>query len=438
MKIIPKFLGLFNYKVEQNSFDGNKPISSAILKGKVCSYIDIDFDKPTTVNLITLFEKGENITDFEIYAETDGTLKKVYKQNRISDFRVCAIPEMLVTKIRIIVLGTRSGTFDEIKAFVYNLPKKERSFRKTAYLTTESYENVDVSLIKHYTNFNLIGGVKVDVKSGEINYSEVEIDGVKCSARVKLEGAMELVRKNNPTADIVVTLFSDGSFMDMMKNPNTIGSIKNFLDEFNLNGISFDWEYPKNGIEWRAFDKFIINLKAAIGEKTLTLALASWIRYNFSKKALDSIDVAEVMTYDNMQRDIDGHHSEFYIDGPNAIYHFVDKGFKLSQLNLGLPYYARPVDGTGYWKNYKDEVSQMDRFTNVVHGDYEDLDWKQKTITVKDRFYNGCQMVEDKTAFCIYSGVGGIMVWHIGTDVPDSHELCLSKTVTDTVNSRTE
>ncbi|MEG2081430.1 MAG: hypothetical protein RRZ68_07715, partial [Oscillospiraceae bacterium] len=92
MKIIPKFLGLFNYKVEQNSFDGNKPISSAILKGKVCSYIDIDFDKPTTVNLITLFEKGENITDFEIYAETDGTLKKVYKQNRISDFRVCAIP----------------------------------------------------------------------------------------------------------------------------------------------------------------------------------------------------------------------------------------------------------------------------------------------------------------------------------------------------------
>lgn len=67
MKIIPAILSLFDYKPEKSTFYGNVPLSSNTFHGKNGTYLDFDFEKPTKINLITLFEKGENVTDFEIY-----------------------------------------------------------------------------------------------------------------------------------------------------------------------------------------------------------------------------------------------------------------------------------------------------------------------------------------------------------------------------------
>lgn len=425
MKLIPAFLGLFDFDVNKNSFDGNLPVAAASFSGKTGDFAEIIFEKPTSVNLITLFEKGESVTDFEIYAESESGFEMIYKQERISKFRVCAIKEVTAKRILIKIVGTRKGRFGEIKAFAYMLPKKKTQLRKTAYVVTEKFEDIDFDNIKFYNKFNVIGNVDLN-ENGEITYKED-----------RLHGTLKMLRSNNPDADIVVTL-GGKQLVKAFRTSEAAENIKKFIDEFELNGISFDWEYPKGPYEWRVFDRFIIKLKETIGEKTITLALASWLRYHFSKKALAAIDVAEIMTYDDMPRDIDGHHSEFFIDGPNAVYHFVQKGFKLSQLNLGLPYYARPVDGSGYWKDYKAEVDKMDKFTNLVHGDYEDIDAEKKKIIVKSRFYNSCQMIADKTAFCIYGNVGGVMVWHIGIDAPASHELCLSKALNNELESRTE
>ena len=80
----------------------------------------------------------------------------------------------------------------------------------------------------------------------------------------------------------------------------------------------------------------------------------------------------------------------------------------------------------------------MDRFTNVVEDEHRDFDVNKKEITVKPRFYNSCQMIEDKTAFCVYAGVGGIMIWALNADTPESHPLCLSKVLEKVIEERTK
>lgn len=434
MKIIPAILSLFDYKPEKSTFYGNVPLSSNTFHGKNGTYLDFDFKKPTKINLITLFEKGENVTDFEIYYKEKNQFKMFYKQNRISKLRVCAFDDIITTKIRIKILNTRKGYFKQIDAYIYNLPKKQCKFRKTAYMLAEVQNKTDPNNLKCYNNFNVIGCIRMNEK-GEIFFPNVKNEFGEFNGKERFESALAMIREHTESPAIAVTILSS-DYIKAFKNQNTVSNIERFLSKYNLDGISFDWEYPKNIYEWRVFDKFIVELKRKIGNKKITLALASWLRYRFSKTAVNCIDTVEVMTYDNMKRDIDGHHSEFFSDCANAVNHFIKMGFDTSQLDLGLPYYARPVDSAGYWKDYKDEVDKMDKFTNVVSGDYRDIDAEKKQIIVKDRFYNSCQMIEDKITFCIYADVGGVMIWELGADTSSNHELCLSKTLNDTVRKR--
>lgn len=426
MTLVPFFLKAVNCPLNKNQLSGCSPLAKGKLNGKNKDFLDIDFKAPTEINAVTLFEKGSKVTDFEIHAEIDGCFKMIYKQNRIAEFRLCAIDSVVTSKIRIKVCNTRRGRFKEISAYVYNIPPKSRDFRRTAYIVTDNYDKIDKANLKHYNKFNLIGKITMN-RSGEVILPDDTF-----------EKTLKIVREHDGNADIVATIFPNGGEnpVEIFSNPETPKNIKTFLDKYDLDGVSFDWEYPKGLKQWHLFDDFVVELKKAIGDKSISLALASWIRYQFSDEAVKAIDVVEVMTYDDMARDKDGHHSEFFGGCPNAVHRFVQYGFSSEQLDIGLPFYARPVDATGYWKDYKDEVDKMDRFTNVVSGDYKDLDWKKKEITVKDRFYNSVQMIEDKTAYCIYENVGGVMVWALSCDVPDSHELCLSKAIDETCKKR--
>lgn len=437
MNVIPKFLGLFNYKMKHTSFFGNVPINSGEFSGKDGDWLEIVFNEPTKVNALTMFEKGEKITEFGIYAMLGNEMKMVYRQDRVADFRLCAIDEIVTSRLKIVVTKTRKGSFGDLEIFVYNLPKIKREFRKMAYIVIDGERNVSDESVADYNCFNLIGNWKIDENTIEISCNS-EGDKVEKTQK-QFDETLEQIKKTVPNPEIVVTLQCERTkYVEIVKNPKTIPAIVEFVDKYNFDGISFDWEYPTGPIQWRLFDKFIIELKKALGEKIVTLALASWIRYGFSEEALKSIAFVELMTYDNMPRDIDGHHSEFFIDGANAVLHMISKGFKAEQIDLGIPFYARPVDGTTYWKDYKDEVDKMDEFTNVVHGDYQDVDGNGKSITVKSRFYNSKQLVDDKTTYAIYSRIAGVMVWHLSADAPHSNPLCLSKTIRKTVEKRTK
>lgn len=426
MNVAHFFLKLTNHKVDEHKFAGASPVASGAFSGKDNDCFDLNFPEPTSVNAITLSEQGERVTDFEIYVEKDGKLEMVYRQNRISEFRFCAIDEITTSKIRIKILKTRKGSFKNVCIYAYQLEKKKTSFRKMAYVVTSDCDKIDKNNLKYYNQFNIIGSIAMSA------------DGRVYCKDNDFERMLSILREHDKNADVVVTMFADSSYVKTFKNKNTVKNIKEFLNKYALNGVSFDWEFPKSHFQWKLFDKFIVELKKEIGDKRITLALPSWLAYRFSSEALDCIETAEVMTYDNMSRDIDGHHSEFFSDCANAVYHYVKKGFKLSQIDLGLPYYARPVNGTAYWSDYRDEAEKLGWFSNVAEDEYQDVDVNKKPITVKPRFYNSCQMIADKTAFCVHAGVGGIMVWSLGSDIEENNDLCLSKLMSKTVSDRTE
>lgn len=435
MKIVPKLLRLFNHKFKHTSFYGHTPINSATFSGNDGDFTEIIFDKPIKINMLTMFEKGEEVTDFEVYANIDGKMELIYKQNRIADFRVCAVDEVVTDKIKVVIVSTRKNLFRGVEVFVYNLPKAKGKVRKMAYCVIKNVDDVDNGNISLYNSFNLFDGCKIDHETGEIVFNDSDNEIPIAS---QFERYLRIIRETVDNPEIVATLLCHKDyFMKVIANPNTIPNIVKFVEKYNLDGISFDWEYPVGPVQWRAFDKFIINVKKALNGKTLTLALASWLRYSFSAEAINSIDFVEVMTYDNMQRDIDGHHSEFFIDGPNAIHNFISKGFRPEQLDLGIPFYARPVDGIGYWRDYNKEIDKMNRFTNVVCDEYQDK-VEEKITTIKPRFYNSKQMVMDKTTYAIYAKLGGVMVFQLSADANNSNPLCLSNAIDETVKNRME
>ena len=81
-----------DYSLKQSAVfrdsDGNeiKPKFS----GKDGDYIDITFSEPVNVNTLVLYEKGDNITAFEIFANRNGSFESIYKQDKVGEFRYCA------------------------------------------------------------------------------------------------------------------------------------------------------------------------------------------------------------------------------------------------------------------------------------------------------------------------------------------------------------
>lgn len=139
-----------------------------------------------------------------------------------------------------------------------------------------------------------------------------------------------------------------------------------------------------------------------------------------SKEAIDALDQIEIMSYDLF--DNDGNHSSFASGAVQPVEYFLDKGFKPEQINLGLPFYARPKDGSGIWINYDNpEYTPVDRFQNYSNG----------------MWFSGTQMTMDKTAYAIEKGLGGMMIFTATEDVEYSSDLSLLKSIRTTIDTRT-
>ena len=64
--------------------------------------------------------------------------------------------------------------------------------------------------------------------------------------------------------------------MSGVNGKNLIQSITQLLDQYDLDGVFFDWEYPLRKKDWKVFDQFLLSLDEALGEKRLGIAVQSW------------------------------------------------------------------------------------------------------------------------------------------------------------------
>lgn len=310
--------------------------------------------------------------------------------------------------------------------------KKAENFRVTTYirgdaimywggeLYAEDFDIVTDAIIFECATFN---------SKGEVEYDEE-----------KMETVLTLVREAIGDRDVHLTLNLIGPWgetasdvwEDQMEAQSeehnkafTSGVLEDniiaVLEKYGFDGVHFDYEYPISNKAWRYYNKFLVSLDKKLGDAyTLGVAGNAW-NIKFTNAAIDAIDTFELMAYDNL--DEDGKHST-YDDTVDMLYQLGLRGMPAEKVNVGIPFYSRPTDLSGYWYGY-----------NGCYGKISADGWYHCDETDKDFWFNTPEVVAEKTEYCINNGFGGVMIWHYNCDLPSTHEDSLLRAIGETVSS---
>lgn len=310
-----------------------------------------------------------------------------------------------------------------------NYTEKVEDFRVTTYIRADYVQNSD-SL--HTEDFDIITDVILFECASFDNEGNVNLQ------KEKLEKALANIRNTIGERDVKITLNLLGPsghtdsdvWEDQMEAQSdehnkafTSGVLEDniiaVLDEYSFDGVHFDYEYPLSLKAWHYYNNFLVSLDKKLGDYTLGVACNDW-NIKFSSKALADIDTFEFMLYD--MNDENGRHST-YEDTVNMVKKAGFYGIPLEKVNIGLPFYSRPTDMSGYWYGY--------------NGCYEGIDengWYHCNDTGKDFWFNTPDVIAQKTDYAINNGYGGVMIWHYNCDLPSNHEDSLLRAIKNTVD----
>ncbi|MGN1348446.1 MAG: glycoside hydrolase family 18 protein, partial [Acutalibacteraceae bacterium] len=207
-------------------------------------------------------------------------------------------------------------------------------------------------------------------------------------------------------------------------------SIKAFVEKYDLYGVDYDWEYPQNISQWRAYD-LIVNKTAEFTK--VTVAVAPWGVY-FSKNARKNIEFVNIMAYDLF--DNRGDHSNAYTAGFEAIQKLRRFGFENEQILLGIPTYGRTTDKSGTaWPTIRSDGKDFGKWENLIK-DYPYIDSETGEIKYCDAYLDSYAEARDKTATALDEGAAGVMVFRAFCDAPYTEPYCLQKAIGEVIEQR--
>ena len=163
------------------------------------------------------------------------------------------------------------------------------------------------------------------------------------------------------------------------------------LDEYNFDGIHFDYEYPISADAWNVFSSFLVELDSKLGEKKLGIAVADW-DLKISTAAIEAVDYFELMQYDLY--DEEGRHAP-YDESTVRSFKATLRGIPPEKINFGLPFYARPTDSAAYWYDYKGYYDKLDENNYYTDKNINKVFW-----------FNTPELIAQKTQFAVDIGYG--------------------------------
>lgn len=405
------------------------------------NYVTVDLGATTTFNTITLSEKTKTVESFDVYVSDnrDDEYHHVYKGDTIEGFRLCYLGDVSARFIRIYV-SKNSGkyTLNDIGVY-HNKSSEANKLRSVAYVVYNSFtEETDFSNLEAITDIIFFNGVRYDAE-GNIYYYDAEgnvADDTYYSSQLAILRSAIGDKPINIIVDIAMPNEPDSSSKSaaysMMSSylSSTVDNVIAFVNKHDFDGFDMDYEYPTSLKEWTAYNAFLQAVDKKLGDKILSIATGPWA-LEFSAETIAAIDQVQLMLYDNF--DSRGYHGSFYNCAVTGINATLSVGFTKAQINFGLPFYARPLNGYAFWGNYKHYADRLGKYNNLI----------DVSLTVKNGiqmnsslYFNSYQMISDKVAYSIDIGLGGVMIWCYHYDADYSSDLSLFRAIHQTKASK--
>lgn len=219
-----------------------------------------------------------------------------------------------------------------------------------AYVTSWSKHEVDPLYLTH------------------INYAFAHVDSTFDRVRVdnpsRLESVVKL-KKRYPYLKVLLSIggWGSGNFSEMAADSSLRWAFaqdcKRCIEQYNLDGIDIDWEYPTTGMakisysenDTENYTKLMRDIRGAIGDdKLLTHATSATAKYIDHKSVDKYIDFTNVMAYDlgwapyhNSPLYPTVHMETMCVD--DAVKAHIQAGVPPEKLVMGLAFYGRGKKG---------------------------------------------------------------------------------------------
>lgn len=191
----------------------------------------------------------------------------------------------------------------------------------------------------------------------------------------------------------------DAQFEELAADPETrrafVSNLTAFVDEYGLDGVDMDWEYPDPGPSSENFLALIREVRLAMPDKLLTTAVVAHSDdhgLGIPEESFELFDFVNVMTYDGPDH---GSMEQF----ERGLAYWSGRGLPKEKIVLGAPFYGDP--NLPYFKIVQADpgAAQTDTF------DYYGTTYH----------YNGIPTIQAKTRLAMEKA-GGIMFWTLDHD----------------------
>lgn len=197
-----------------------------------------------------------------------------------------------------------------------------------------------------------------------------------------------------------------------------VNNMIDFVQEFQLDGIDIDWEYPgPDAQSAKNYANLMKLLHIAMRERGLLLTTAvvalGATGAGVLEEVFDYIDFLNIMAYDGSGEN--GHSPFSYAE--ESMDYWLQRGVPANKAVLGVPFYGRPS-----WAPYRVLVK-------------ENPDAANKDEVLRDGkpvYYNGRPTIQAKTELALQKG-SGIMMWELSEDTHDSNSLL--RTMSETIKN---
>jgi chitinase len=224
----------------------------------------------------------------------------------------------------------------------------------------------------------------------------------------KLQSMVSTGHANNVKVLIAVGGWNNGddsAFENLAGNAssrtNFVNNLVNLVNQYNLDGVDIDWEYPDNGTSSNNYSALMSELSNAMHSrgKLLSAAVVAVGGASIQANVFGYVDHLNLMAYDG-----GGSNHSTYDYAVQSINYWKGRGLPTNKVILGVPFYGR--SSTEY-VNYDALLARgaspnSDFFGNIG--------------------YNGIPTIKSKTNLA-FDQCGGIMIWDLDADITNANSL---------------